>query len=178
MTRTVKFNYKFCLSRVKICNIFAKHFLTRKSNGMCTQEIIPQMFFLFCHIFSQSFSNRDQLFVVFSLHCTIPPPRNCSAPPFTQGRLGAWHFVQFVSPPPRSCSAPPFTQGRLGAWHFVQFVSPPPRSCSAPPFTQGRLCSTWTERDRVRWTIKGALLSEKMQSVTRKFIDEVKRQHF
>ena len=35
-----------------------------------------------------------------------------------------------------------------------------------------------TERDRVRWTKKGALLSEETQSLARRFIDEARGQCF
>ena len=86
MPRTVKLYDELCLCTVKICDIPSENLLTRKANGICTQKIIPKVFFFFGHILSQHFCGRNNVFIMFSLHhnpfVTLRVP-----PPFTQGRL-------------------------------------------------------------------------------------------
>jgi len=46
MPRTVKLNNKLRLCTIKICDILTENLLTRKADGVDTQNIIPKVFFL------------------------------------------------------------------------------------------------------------------------------------
>ena len=47
--RTIQFHNKLCLRTIEIYNRSSNHFLSGKPYRICTQEIIPQVPFLFCH---------------------------------------------------------------------------------------------------------------------------------
>ena len=72
MLRTVQFNGKFCFRTVKIQNIVAKDFLPCKCNTKCLSVgfkiVIPKVFFLFGHVFSQFFCKGNILFIMYSIH--------------------------------------------------------------------------------------------------------------
>ena len=85
MPRTVKLEDKLCFCAIKIGNILAENLLTRKANGISAQEIIPKVFFFLGHIISQHFGDRNNVFVMFSLHYN-PSVLLRNPPPFTQGR--------------------------------------------------------------------------------------------
>ena len=72
MLRAVQFNNQFCLSTIKICNIFTKHLLPGKTDGIISQKVIPQMALLACHIFTQGSGDRHDPFIMFSIHSEFP----------------------------------------------------------------------------------------------------------
>ena len=68
MLRSIHFYNQLCFCTIKICDIRTQYFLPIKTNRIIFQKIIPQMTFFFCQSFSQHFSSRSNLFIVFSIH--------------------------------------------------------------------------------------------------------------
>ena len=62
--RAVKLYNQFSLCTVKIRNISPEHLLPGETDGIVTQEIIPQPPLLFCHILSQRPCKRNELLIV------------------------------------------------------------------------------------------------------------------
>ncbi len=52
MTGTIELNNQLGFCAIKIRYVFSENLLSGKTHGICTQKIIPKMFFLFCHIFA------------------------------------------------------------------------------------------------------------------------------
>ena len=86
MSRTVKLYNELCLCTVKIRNIHSENLLTRKSDRICAQKIIPKVFFFLGHILPQHFCGWHYVLIVLSLHYN-PSVTLRVPPPFTQGRL-------------------------------------------------------------------------------------------
>lgn len=69
----VKFNYQFGSVTVKIHNKPADCFLTLETDRIMSQEVIPEMVFLFGCLFSQFFRPGNQIALIWQGHSGTPP---------------------------------------------------------------------------------------------------------
>ena len=86
MPRTVKLYNEPCLCTVKICDILTENLLTRKSDRICAQKIIPKVFFSLIIFFRSIFAVGTISLLCF-LCITIPPSRFACHLPLHKGGL-------------------------------------------------------------------------------------------
>ena len=64
----IQLNDELCLCTIEVSNIFSKHLLSGKSDGVIAEELIPQAAFLLGHFLSQLLCQRNELLIVLWLH--------------------------------------------------------------------------------------------------------------
>ena len=68
MLRSIQFNNELGFRNIEVHNIFSNHLLPMHSSRQCFQKIIPQMPFLFGHVFAKCFGVSCQLFILCFIH--------------------------------------------------------------------------------------------------------------